>query len=435
MSNKALLVAFHFPPVKASSGLERTLALARHLPGHGWQPLVLSVAPSAYPDTSDERMDQIPSQTVVRRSFALDAARHLSIAGRYPRWLALPDRWQSWMLSAVPAGLELIRRHRPQVIWSTYPVTTAHWIGYTLHRLSGIPWVADFRDPMVEQDPRTGTFSPPWSALRHARLAVERRAAEHASALTFCTDGARRICAERYPTTDGAHWRVVANGFDDAAFVAAERVHASAPPSDDAIVLLHSGTIYATPDRDPSHFLRALRRLLDQRPFGARPIKVVFRASGVESYYQGLIETLRLNDVVFFAPALRYEDALQEMLRADGLIIFQGYTSNPAIPAKLYEYFRARRPIFALADEDGETARLLREEMVGEVTSLDDEDAIFVALVRFIQGIETGQARLMRHDRVQAFERSQGVAQFAALFDEIAAQSLQRGHEGIDRLA
>ena len=37
---KALLVAFQFPPFKASSGLERTLSLVRHLPEFGWEPMV-----------------------------------------------------------------------------------------------------------------------------------------------------------------------------------------------------------------------------------------------------------------------------------------------------------------------------------------------------------------------------------------------------------
>ena len=109
MSKRILLVAFHFPPIKASSGLERTLALTRHLPALGWEPLVLSASPRAYPAVSEERISQIPPDIVVRRPFARDASRTLSIAGRYPRWATLPDRWLSWMMGAVPVGLSMIR--------------------------------------------------------------------------------------------------------------------------------------------------------------------------------------------------------------------------------------------------------------------------------------------------------------------------------------
>jgi hypothetical protein len=424
MSKKVLLIAFHFPPLKASSGLERTLALTRHLSGHGWEPLVLTAAASAYPDVSDERLSQIPAQTVIRRSFALDATRHLAVGGRYPRWFVLPDRWQTWMLGAIPAGLAMIRRHRPQVIWSTYPIASAHWIGYILHRLSGIPWVADFRDPMVEQDARTCALTPAWKAMRNARLAIEQRAAHHASALSFCTQGARQICIDRYPNANPDRWRVIPNGFDESAFVSDEVAAGSWVAADSAIVLLHSGTIYPTPDRDPSHFFRALRRVLDARSPSSRPVKVVLRSSGVEAHYTDLLNTLQLAANVMFAPALPYEAALREMMCADGLIIFQGYTSNPAIPAKLYEYFRARRPILALVDRDGETAKLMREEAVGELAPLDDEQLIAATLHKFLVDIESDRSKLMTMARIASFERKQAVAKFAEMFEAVARPSL-----------
>ena len=55
---------------------------------------------------------------------------------------ALPDRWTSWFWGAVPAGLSLIRRYKPRVLWSTFPIATSHLIALTLHRLTGIAWVA-----------------------------------------------------------------------------------------------------------------------------------------------------------------------------------------------------------------------------------------------------------------------------------------------------
>jgi glycosyltransferase involved in cell wall biosynthesis len=422
MGKTALLIAFHFPPIKASSGLERTLALTRHLPRHGWEPLVLSAAPSAYPAVSDERLSQIPPETVVRRSFALDTTRHLAIGGSYPRWFVLPDRWQTWVLGAIPAGLAMIRRHRPQVIWSTYPIASAHWIGYALHRLTGIPWVADFRDPMAEQDIRTGALSPSWPALRSARLAIERRAAQHASALTFCTEGAKQICVDRYPECRSDRWHVIPNGFDESAFAAAEQSQAPARAEADvdAIVLLHSGTIYPTPDRDPSHFFRALRLVLNERRPGAKPIRVVLRASGVETHYRELLSSLNLSDCVRFAPGIAYEDALREMLSTDGLIIFQGYTSNPAIPAKLYEYFRARRPILALADSQGATVKLMQDEGIGTIAPLEDTKLIAAALAQFLSEIESGESLLMPMERIHTYERGMAASKFAKLFDALA---------------
>lgn len=415
--NRALLVAFHFPPIKASSGLERTLALVRHLPAFGWQPLVLSASPRAYAGTSDERMATIPAGTVVRRAFALDVSRHLAIGGRYPDWLALPDRWSSWLLGAVPAGLAMIRRHRPQVIWSTYPTATAHLIGYVLHRLTGTPWVADFRDPMVEFVEREQRWYPADERLRRIRLYAEGKAAAHAAALTFCTHGARTICLQRYPRAEGSRFHVVANGFDESAFAGLR----PRDPHDELrpLTLLHSGTIYPSPDRDPTHFLRALARVNAARQADSRPLRVVLRGSGVEGLYAGLVTELGLRHCVQFAPLVDYVTALQEMVDVDGLLLFQGYTSNPAIPAKVYEYFRAGRPILALVDAEGDTASLLREQRVGLLAPLDDEDAITRVLAHFVEAVGRGEITGLPARHAARFERAEAVALMSKVFERV----------------
>ena len=147
---RLLMIAYHFPPLAGSSGIQRTLRFVQHLPKFGWEPMVLSAHPRAYERTSDDLMADIPEGAIVRRAFALDTARHLSIAGRYIGAMARPDRWVSWKIGAVHEGMRLIRQFRPQAIWSTYPIATAHLIGAELQKRSGLPWIADFRDPMVQ---------------------------------------------------------------------------------------------------------------------------------------------------------------------------------------------------------------------------------------------------------------------------------------------
>ena len=418
----ALLIAFQFPPFKASSGLERVLSLVRHLPAQGWEPLVLTASPSAYPAVSDERISAVPAHTVVRRPLALDAARHLAFRGRYFAALAKPDRWWTWSATAVPAGLGMIRRFKPSVLFSTYPIATTHRLAYLLHRLSGVPWVADFRDPMVEFDARSQQWFPADSTLRNQRLAIEHNVAHHAAAASFCTAGARDIFAGRH----GQDWHqkshVIANGFDEDVFATLGAAPSHPAPATAArpITLLHSGTIYPSPDRDPSIFLRALAKVVSTRAPAARPLQVVLRGSGVESLYLGLIAELGLEAVVSFAPIVAYQDALREMMAADGLLILQGHTSNPAIPAKLYEYFRSGRPILALVDEAGETARCLRQQRVGLRAALDDEAAIRIALQGWLEGIENGQARGMGLQSAMHFERRTAVQQFAEVFGAVS---------------
>ncbi len=417
-----LLVAFHFPPLKGSSGLERTIGFCRHLPSHGWRPLVLTASAGAYPQVSEERTTDIGSETLVARAFALDAARHFSIGGRYPRWAAIPDRWISWALCAVPKGMALIRSRRPEAVWSTYPLASAHVVGWILHRLSGLPWIADFRDPMVEFDPRTGANYPTDRSIRRSRLWVERRCAESATAVIFCTRGAREIFLARYQSFPANRAHVIPNGYDEDAFPCAQSAAQTAcSKGPDTVTLLHSGVLYPGPDRDPGAFLKGLRWFLDCHPAWRTRLRVVLRATGHDARYAPVIAGLGLDGHVLLAPPIPYRDALAEMLAADALMVFQGYTSNPAIPAKLYEYLRARRPILAFLDSEGDTAKLLRAEGVGTIFPIDDPEAIAAGLADFLKAVEGGGLPVLSTERIRAFDRREGARELAQLLDRYAS--------------
>src|SRR6476620_6554267 len=95
-----LLIAFHFPPILGSSGVQRTLRFAQHLPRFGWTPVVLTVNAFAYESAATSIGNEVPAELPTYRTLGLDAARHLSIFGRYPKWLATPDRWATWRVTA-----------------------------------------------------------------------------------------------------------------------------------------------------------------------------------------------------------------------------------------------------------------------------------------------------------------------------------------------
>ena len=106
---RVLLIAFHFPPLAGSSGIQRTLRFAQELPAFGWEPVVLSAHPRAYEQVSDDLLAEVPPSTVVRRAQAFDAARHLSLLGRYPGFAARPDRWMTWQYDAVRCGAAMVK--------------------------------------------------------------------------------------------------------------------------------------------------------------------------------------------------------------------------------------------------------------------------------------------------------------------------------------
>ncbi len=418
-SSKAILmIAYHFPPCSVSSGLQRTLGFSRHLPKYGWNPIILSAHPRAYVRTSDDQLRDIPETVPVHRAFCLDTSVHLAFQRRYFSWMALPDQWVSWLVGAVPAGLKLIRKHRPRVIWSTYPIATAHLIAYTLHRLTGIPWLADFRDPMVEIDPVTKQEWPTDPAVRRARRWVERLTIEHCSRAIFAAPGSQRIYEERYGNVPRERLALIRNGYEEESF--AEIAGTEQPPARDKqqVVLLHAGVLYPSPDRHPGAFFLALKALRQAGTISPSNLKVILRASHYQEVYRTLVHQYALEDMVFLEPAITYRQALNEMLKVDGLLVFQGHDSNPAIPAKLYEYFRARRPIFALVDSEGDTAAELRAARVGRIVPLDNSEEIAAGLLAFLSEVRTGRYRILADDQLRQHSRETKTRELAELLHE-----------------
>ena len=423
LAGTVLMIAYHYPPCQGSSGLQRTLSFSRHLPRLGWTPVILTASARAYSKSGQDQLADIPSIVKVKRAFALDAARHLAWRGHYLGWTALPDRWSSWLFGAVPAGLQLIREHRPNLLWSTYPIATAHLIGAILHVLTKIPWITDFRDPMLEVDPVSGQRWPADPSLWKAREFVERLAAEHSARAVFVTSGARKIYTERYAPIRKDCCVVIPNGYDEASFAEADRKAIAQHVDDSRIVLLHSGTIYPTPDRDPRAFFAALVKLRGDGVVSGQTLRVVLRATEHDEYHRRLIQEYHVEDLVSLEPPIGYRDALAEMLCVQGLLLFQGRDSNPAIPAKLYEYFRAQRPIFAMIDAEGETAKVLREAHIGKIVPLNSPFDIAAGLKQFLQELRENKVPVLEEARLWSYSRESQAQRLATLFEQVVHQS------------
>lgn len=395
---RVLMIAFHFPPLAGSSGIQRTLRFVQHLPQFGWQPIVLTATPMAYERTSDDLRKDVPAGTVVRRAVALDTARHLSLGSRYVARLARPDRWVSWKFDAVRQGLKLIREFRPQALWSTYPIATAHLIGAELQRRSGLPWLADFRDPMAQDgypaDPLT------WRAFHN----IESTALDRAGITTFTTPGAARVYQQRYPAC--AHRvHVLENGYDEESFAEVERSELPREPLNEGrLTLLHSGIVYPS-ERDPAQLFAALSQLAATGALQAGDLIIRFRGAVHDQMLHRLASEHGVEHFVETLPPIDYHAALQEMLRAEALLVLQASNCNEQIPAKIYEYLRAGRPMICLTDPLGDTAGVLRNAGIDSIARLDSSQEIAQLLPRFLEAVRTRQARLPDAEAVRQASR------------------------------
>ena len=346
-----LLVAYHFPPLRGSSGIQRTLRFAENLPRLGWRPIVLTIDERAYESVDNGTGNEIPRGLEVHRAFGVDAARSLSAFGRYPRAFALPDRWSLWRPWAVSKGLRIIKSERVDAIWSTFPIATAHRIAMDLKHRTGLPWIAEFRDPMWQGD----EYPEDPVVNRHWRI-LEQKVVKTAERIVAVTDGSVTRYRKLLHENQESKVLLIENGYDEETFLRAERSKPAKRMQTGSVTLLHSGLVYSS-ERDPSCLFAAVAALKWESEISPDRLQIVLRASGNDETFRRDLIARGITDIVRLEPAVDYLRALQEMMEADGLLVLQASNCNQQVPAKLYEYLRAGRPILALTDPAGKRPR------------------------------------------------------------------------------
>jgi hypothetical protein len=354
------MVVFEFPPSNGAS-VQRILSVYRGFLDAGYIVDVLTAKPHAYSNVqpmSEDLMPENPHGQIVR-TLAFDVTRHFSLFGKHWGALIRPDRWGlTWQPSALRAGRRLIKKNKPDLIWSSAPTPSPHVIAAKLSSLSHAPWVADYRDPMPYVHRSPGTYS----ALDEIHQQIDRRVLREAALLTFAT----RQVMDAYLSLPGDHplepsrAMVMENGFDNH-LLQKTRGHlktnpqVSSPFRKDRISLYYAGALY--PDgRDPRPLFSALFNL--KGAHAGPPLELVFQGAGDGSEFKEEIQTLGLEQDVHFLPAVPFAQSLQNMLQSDILVLIQDARFNQQIPGKLYEYLATGRPILLKTPAHSATAQL-----------------------------------------------------------------------------
>jgi hypothetical protein len=231
----------------------------------------------------------------------------------------------------------------------------------------------------------------------------------------------------RYPEVDAKRWVLIPNGYDEENFIEAEKDakknRALKERNKAKTTLLHSGVLYPS-ERDPTQFFLAIQTLLKSGVINGGNLKIILRATGHDEYYKKLIENQGLQDIIFIEPGVSYRQALVEMLTVDGLIIFQAANCNHQIPAKIYEYLRARRPVLALTDCDGDTAGVLKKSGVKSlIAALDDKNDIQKKMTEFIQHIKQNTFPVISDEYIFSHSREARTEILAKTMNDVCRDS------------
>jgi len=386
-----------FPP-NAGGGVYRPLGFVKYIEKYGWRPTVVTMESNSFWITDESLLADVPPGCDVRRTRTLSgqallsslrrrntngqkpqvrSSRSFGVLRKFGAAALVPDTYIGWYPFALREGKKVLRGKSIDAIYSTSPPETSHLVAGRLHAVSGIPWVADFRDPWMN------LYLLPTPTPLHARLheKLERRVCREAS-VVVTSPWHRDVLAAKYPWMK--RMALIPNGYDPSHL---ESVMDIAPPADH-FEIVHAGML--TQKRSAAPFLQALRIFLDEVPGALERCRVVFLGPR-ESENDAAVEALGLSGIVSFRDTVPHAEALK-IERGSHILVLIKHT-NPVydgiVPGKLFEYIGVGRPILALAPE-GEASRIVRGRRRGEVAPQDDPvgiaDKIKIMYERYTRG-------------------------------------------------
>ncbi len=281
---RVLMVVSGFPP-SIEMGSQTCWQIARNLPGHGWTPIVLTIGERhiEYPDPAQAgfepgfpvvRTGMLPHPvSILRRlrarrkgggesteptaSAVVSARRHGRLHRTLLAGLNVPDTMTGWILPAVLAGRRVVRKSDVACLLSSGPAWSSHLAGLALARLTGIPWVAHFRDPWSQGSPTSGETR--WADRVNAFL--ERAVVRRATMVVCVTDRHTNLLRQHYAGCAREKFVTIPNGYDGAEWEPVDRDARAegAAARDGRFVITYAGALYL--GRSPLLVLEALRRL------------------------------------------------------------------------------------------------------------------------------------------------------------------------------
>jgi hypothetical protein len=341
--------------------VHRARHLARHLPAHGWRPIVVRADESQYPEPGDAALSAlVPADLEQERVAALPAG--------LTRPFGVGDiglRAWPYLAGAVD---RLIREAKPQAVFITgspfYPMLLARRV-----RHRGVPVVLDFQDPWIsDHGARMKPGSKAWLAHRLGMM-LEPMAVRDAAFVTSVSDIQNEAMAARYRWLDRSRMAAIPIGGDPDDFEALHgRPPADAPGLDpDLINLSYVGTFLPRATPLFERLFAALARLRAQAPQTAAGLRLNF--IGTSNQPDGvpaprvlpLAEAAGVADLVRETPRrLPFVEALGVLANSDGLLLI-GSDEPHYTASKIYPALMSGRPWVSLFHSASSAHQILQE--------------------------------------------------------------------------
>lgn len=267
----------------------------------------------------------------------------------YAALFNIPDERVGWIPYAVKSAASIAKDWHPDIVVSSGPPHSAHVVASIVRRVAGrVPWVADMRDPWVDNQ----TYPHPAWRKRFDKI-LERLILGQATGLVAVSEPWSEQLKSKFST----RMAVVTNGFEPSDYPEPETY------SEKILRIVYTGTIYEG-IQDAGVLFQALGLLGD----AANKIRIDYygRDGG------HMLEIARAwgqEELVHINGQVTYEESLRKQVSADVLLLLG--VIDPLqkgwYPAKVFEYLGAKRPILSIGPSGDVTSDLIKNAQAGAV--------------------------------------------------------------------
>lgn len=381
MNKKVLIISFYYPPRKGVAG-NRILGLTKYLPKYGWTPVLLT---AKLPAPSDQNIEIIESDysdkilkiksflgynhnrsfyeenTILKKTIKTNKTTFINRFLYSLQWLLLfPDRYSGWAKSAVKDISKYLESNQIDIIFSSSGPITSHIIAARISKKYNIPWVADYRDLWSQSN-----YLEIIKIIKNITMFYEKRLVNNANYITSVTQG----CTNALSKLHKKSCSTILNGFDE------DEISNVEP--ENSFVIIYSGQLYKG-KRDPSLLFIVLSELIQEGVIDRNIIKIKFYGTQ-ENWLHNLVNQYDLQDVVLQMGSVSRDEIITIQRKAQILLLLNW--NNPddeAIPAKLFEYFAAQRPIISLGLSIGIVNNIINKTKTGIATNDTNELKTFL---------------------------------------------------------
>ncbi len=371
-----LIVSPHFPPVNTPD-MHRVRISLPHFCQHGWQPIVLAVAPDQVEGPLDPGLeDTLPEGLEVWRENALPIrwARRFGVGN-----LGIRAFW--WLYRR---GCRLIEEQRVSLNYFSTTVFTALPLGRLWKKRYGIPYVIDMQDPWIVEyrgsehpSRREGSWKRSLAAGLHRTL--EPWTMAEVDGILAVSEDYLDVLRHRYPRLCDVPAATLPFGFSEADFEllrAEPRPNRFFSPRRNGVL---NGVYVGRGGRDMEPALRAIfgafRKGLQQAPQLFGEVNLHFVGTDYAPPPGGTPTVAPVAEEMGLAGRVResvqripYFEALQLLLDSDFLIV-PGSDDPQYTASKIYPYVLAGKPLLCVFHERSSVVQLVRSTGCGRVVS------------------------------------------------------------------